>query len=405
MDRNLATFDVCIVGGSIAGNYLCYLLSNTNLKIIVIEEHEQVGLPLQCAGIVSQKLSELIDLPPELILNRVHTAKIVGPSGLFIRLSGNEKPYIIDRVGLDSLFYEKIKHNNNIQYSFGEKFRNFQIIKHNHQKVVLIETNKRKIKADLLVGCDGPLSSVGKVLGVKNKNLYAIQIRIKAHFDENEAVMFFDRRWKELFGWIVPERNSIYRIGMASSKNIVNNFRVFLNRINLNMKQKIDQQGGLIPFGLMNKLAFENVLLLGDSACQVKATTGGGIIMLSIAAKYAANCIKTCFKQNNFSKKKIKKYYEIPCRSTIGKELRIHYLIRLFLEKFSEKDFEKLFQIIKTTKIENHISLYVDMDFPKTLIFQLLKLPFVISFFFKFLMKYPELLVRLLRLIFFKVGS
>jgi len=405
MDRNLATFDVCIVGGSIAGNYLCYLLSNTNLKIIVIEEHEQVGLPLQCAGIVSQKLSELIDLPPELILNRVHTAKIVGPSGLFIRLSGNEKPYIIDRVGLDSLFYEKIKHNNNIQYSFGEKFRNFQIIKHNHQKVVLIETNKRKIKADLLVGCDGPLSSVGKVLGVKNKNLYAIQIRIKAHFDENEAVMFFDRRWKELFGWIVPERNSIYRIGMASSKNIVNNFRVFLNRINLNMKQKIDQQGGLIPFGLMNKLAFENVLLLGDSACQVKATTGGGIIMLSIAAKYAANCIKTCFKQNNFSKKKIKKYYEIPCRSTIGKELRIHYLIRLFLEKFSEKDFEKLFQIIKTTKIENHISLYGDMDFPKTLIFQLLKLPFVISFFFKFLMKYPELLVRLLRLIFFKVGS
>ena len=62
MDRNLATFDVCIVGGSISGNYLCYLLSNTNLKIIVIEEHEQVGLPFQCAGIVSQKLSRLIKL-------------------------------------------------------------------------------------------------------------------------------------------------------------------------------------------------------------------------------------------------------------------------------------------------------------------------------------------------------
>ena len=54
MDSNLATFDVCIIGGSIAGNYLCYLLSNTNLKIVVIEEHQQVGLPLQCAGIVSK---------------------------------------------------------------------------------------------------------------------------------------------------------------------------------------------------------------------------------------------------------------------------------------------------------------------------------------------------------------
>lgn len=403
MDKNLATFDVCIVGGSISGNYLCYLLSNTNLKIIVIEEHEQVGLPFQCAGIVSQKLSRLIDLPKEIILNRVKTAKIVGPSGVYIKLSGNEQPYIIDRIGLDRLFFNKIKQKENVVYCFGERFKTFKYVRDNPQKLVLIETSKRKLKVKMLVGCDGPLSSVAKSLGIKNKNLYAIQIRIKAHFDENEAAMFFDRRWKESFGWIVPERNNIYRIGMASSKNITKNFRVFLNRINLKMEQKIDQQGGLIPYGLMKKLAFENILLVGDSACQVKATTGGGIIMLLIAAKYAANCIKTCFKQENFSKKTIKKYYEIPCRAIIGRELKTHYLIRLFLERFSETDFEKLFQIIKTTKMENQISLYGDMDFPKALIFQLLKIPYVISFFFKFLMKNPELLVRLLRLIFFKV--
>ncbi|MCK4481552.1 MAG: NAD(P)/FAD-dependent oxidoreductase [Candidatus Lokiarchaeota archaeon] len=402
MDQNIEKCDLAIIGASIAGNYLCYLLSKTNLKIVVIEEHEEVGLPFQCAGIISQKLSKLIDLPDEIILNRVKTAKIVGPSGAYIKLSGKEEPYIIDRIGLDRSFFNKIKQKENIVYLFGERFKNFKYLRYNHQKLVLIETSKRKLKAKMLVGCDGPLSSVAKSLGIRNKNLYAIQIRIKAQFDENEAVMFFDKQWKELFGWIVPEGKNLYRIGIASSKNIAKNFRVFLNRLNLKMKQKIDQQGGLIPFGLMNKLAFENILLIGDSACQVKATTGGGIIMLLIAAKYAANCIKTCFKQKNFSKKTIKKYYEIPCRSIIGRELKTHYLIRLFLERFSEKDFEKLFQIIKTTKIENHISLYGDMDFPKALIFQLLKNPFVISFFFKFLMKNPELLVRLLFLIFFK---
>ena len=75
MDRNIDTFDVCIIGGSIAGNYLCYLLSKTNLKVLVIEEHKEIGYPLQCAGILSQKLSKLIDLPKEIILNRVNTAK------------------------------------------------------------------------------------------------------------------------------------------------------------------------------------------------------------------------------------------------------------------------------------------------------------------------------------------
>lgn len=399
MDRELAVFDVCIVGGSIAGNYLSYLLSKTNLKILVIEEHEKVGLPLQCAGIVSQKLSKLIDLPPELILNRVNTAKIVAPSGKYIKLSGNEKPYVIDRVGLDNLFYEKIKHNNNIQYIFGEKFKNFQLIKQNSEKQVLIETNKRKIKAYILVGCDGPLSSVGKILGVKNKNIFASQIRIKSHFDENEAAMFFDQQWRELFGWIVPEGNNIYRIGIASSKNIGKKFHTFLSKLKINPEQKIDQQGGLIPYGMMNKLAFENVLLVGDSACQVKATTGGGIIMLLTAGKYAANCIKNCFKFNKFSRKLIKKSYEIPCRIEIGRELKVHYLIRAFLEKCTEKDFEKVIKIIKTSKIENLISIYGDMDFPRALIFKIIKNPNFIPFLVRFLIRNPQILLKAIRVI------
>ncbi len=399
MDENLPIFDVCIIGGSIAGTYLCYLLSDTNLKVVVIEEHEEVGLPFQCAGIVSQKLSKIVDLPKELILNRVKTAKIVGPTGAYIKLSGNEEPYIIDRIGFDTFFFNKVKQRKNIVFFFGEKFKSFKYVKENHQKLVLIKTSKRKIKVKMLIGCDGPLSSVARSLGVKNKNLYATQIRIKAQFDESEAAMFFNKRWKELFGWIVPEGQGVYRIGMACSKNIAKNFRVFINRMNINIKQKIDQQGGLIPYGLMNKLAFKNILLLGDSACQVKASTGGGIIVLLIAANYAAHCIKTCFKYDKFSKKTIQKYYENPCRSIVGRELKIHYLIRVFLEKFTETDFEKLFQIIKTTKIEDKISLYGDMDFPKALLFQLLKQPSVISFFFNFIVKNPNIIFKFLKIL------
>ncbi|MFX1304256.1 MAG: geranylgeranyl reductase family protein [Promethearchaeota archaeon] len=399
MDRDLATFDVCIVGGSIAGNYLCYLLSKTNLKIIVIEEHKEIGLPLQCAGIVSQKLSKLIDLPQELILNRVETAKIIAPSGKYIKLSDNEQPYIINRIGLDRLFYEKVKLNKNITYVFGEKFKTFKYVKEGIQKHVLIETSKRKLKAKILVGCDGPLSLVAKSFGIINKNLFAIQIRIESGFPVNEAVMYFSPQWKELFGWIVPEGNQIYRIGMACLKNLARNFRHFLKKFNLEMQNKIDQQGGLIPYGLMKKIAFENVLLVGDSACQVKATTGGGIIMLLTAAKFAAICIQKCFKYNNFSRRFIKKYYEAPYISTIGKELKIHYLIRAFLEKFSNRDFEKLFQIIKTSKIEHLISLYGDMDFPKIVIFKLLKNPLVFPFLIKFILKHPGIFIKLLKIL------
>ncbi len=392
-------FDLAIVGASLAGNYLCYLLSNTDLKIAVIEEHKAIGLPFQCAGIVSQKLSRLVNLPNEIILNRVKTAKIIGPTGVYIKLSGNEKPYIIDRIAFDCFFFNKTKIHENVIYFLGEKFKKFEYKKDNHQKHILIETSKRKIKVRMLIGCDGPSSSIASLLGIKNKKLFATQIRIKARFNEDEAVMVFDKRWKELFGWIVPEGQQIYRIGIACSKNIANNFRIFLNKFDIDFQQKISQQGGLIPYGLMNRLSFDNIFLLGDSACQVKASTGGGIIMLLIAAKYAANCIKKCFAYDKFSKKTIQKYYENPCRSIVGRELKIHYLIRSILERFTTDNFYKLFQIIKSTKIENKISFYGDMDFPKALLFKLLKVPSVLSFFFKLILKNPKFIIRILKIL------
>ncbi len=398
-ERNFENFDLCVVGASIAGNYLAYLLSKSNIKIVVIEEHKDIGIPLQCAGIISQKLSHLIELPKDIVLNRVKTAKIINSSGNFIKLSGNEHPYVIDRIALDRLYYDKNKKATNITYYLGERFRSLKYGIENSQKCVLIETSKRLIKSKMLIGCDGPLTSVGKHLKVKNKLLYAAQIRIKGNFNENEAVMYFHPLWKQLFGWIVPEGNNIYRIGIASSKNVKKCFLVYLKKLGININNKIDQQGGIIPYGIMNKSAFNNVLLLGDAAGQVKATTGGGIVMLLTAAKHASNCVKLSFKHNNFSKRFIKKHYEKLCLRTIGKELKLHYIIRLILERLTSEDFEVFFKIVKENKIEYIISLYGDMDFPKDLIFKLLKNPLVFTFLIKFSLKNPNIFIKLLKLL------
>ncbi|MBD3256348.1 MAG: hypothetical protein GF383_14720, partial [Candidatus Lokiarchaeota archaeon] len=259
MKENVERFDICIVGASIAGNFLGYLLSNSNLRIAIIEEHDAIGLPFQCAGIVSQKLAKLIKLDDSLVLNRVKVARLVAPSGKTITLSGNEEPYIIDRIALDRWFYDKIKENPNIKYFLEEKFQKFEYSTENSSKIVLITTSKRKLKAKILVGCDGPLSSVAHSLKIRNRVLYATQIRIKANFSKNEALMYFNKRWKELFGWVVPEGdNQIYRVGLACSKNVNKNFKKFLKLINVNIDDKIDQQGGLIPYGKLNKMAFSN---------------------------------------------------------------------------------------------------------------------------------------------------
>jgi digeranylgeranylglycerophospholipid reductase len=395
-------FDVVIIGGSIAGNYLAYLLSRFQLKILIIEEHSEIGLPLQCAGIISKKLNHLINLPSNLILNRVKIANLVSPSGSAIQLSGDEEPYIIDRIGLDKYFYNKIRANKKIKYLLGEKFQSFNYVIEYDKKNIEIKTSSNVFKAKILVGCDGPVSSVAKGFHQSNDLLYASQIRIKAEFPENEVMLYFHPYWKELFGWIVPEGNNLYKIGVATKSNIAKAFKIFTKLISVNLKDAIDRQGGLIPYGTMQKCAFENVLLLGDAACQVKATTGGGIVMLLTAAKVAANCIKKCFEKQEFSKKLIKKQYEKPAKSLIGNQLKLHYIIRKILEALTPTEFDFLFRIIKSNRIEKLISLYGDMDFPRELAFKILRSFLFQKFLFKFSIKHPLLIIQIIKIYFFQ---
>jgi digeranylgeranylglycerophospholipid reductase len=395
-------FDIIIIGASIAGNYLAYLLSKFHLKVLIIEEHSEIGLPLQCAGIISKKLNRLINLPLNLILNRVMIAKLVSPSGRAIKLSGDEEPYIIDRIGLDRFFYDKISTNKNIKYLLEEKFQSFNYIIEHKKKIVEIKTSSGVFKAKILVGCDGPVSLVAKGCNLSNDLLYASQIRIKADFPENEAMLYFHPYWKELFGWIVPEGNNLYRIGIATKTNIAKAFRKFTKLIGINPKDAIERQGGLIPYGTMKKCAFDNMLLLGDAACQVKATTGGGIVMLLTAAKVAANCIKKCFEKREFSKKFIKKQYEMPTKTLIGSQLKIHYIIRKILEALTPTEFDSLFRIIKSNRIEKLISIYGDMDFPKELTFKVLRSFLFQKFIFKFSIKHPLLIIKMILIYIFR---
>ena len=69
------------------------------------------------------------------------------------------------------------------------------------------------------------------------------------------------------------------------------------------------------------------------------------------------------------------------------------------MEELNAKDFDKLFGVIKVNKIENLISLYGDMDFPKALMFKLIKNPIAISFFLKIFVKNPKIMLKLLRFI------
>ena len=89
----MKTYDATIIGASIAGNRIADILSK-NHDVLLIEEHKKIGLPVQCAGLVSFRLLKLLPkLPKNIILNQVERARFFSPNGNCMELkSKNPQP-------------------------------------------------------------------------------------------------------------------------------------------------------------------------------------------------------------------------------------------------------------------------------------------------------------------------
>ena len=61
---------ITIVGAGPAGSYLAYLLAKKGQAVTIIEEHEKIGSPVQCTGIVTGSIEKFVKLPNDVVANR-----------------------------------------------------------------------------------------------------------------------------------------------------------------------------------------------------------------------------------------------------------------------------------------------------------------------------------------------
>ncbi|MHA1730632.1 MAG: geranylgeranyl reductase family protein [Promethearchaeota archaeon] len=375
-------FDAIIIGAGPAGNFLAWELAKRGLTPLVVETHRRVGQPVQCAGIMSQKLDQLVALPREVVVNRVRRARVVSPSGKSVSMEGRDRPYVIDRAAFDEYLFREAKAAG-ARYRLGERFLGFRRLRPAGRRrgrtgggTVRVKTTAGTYEAPLLAGCDGPLSHVARSCGVRNRTIYGTQVRVE--FDEHErdvASMHFSPDWGDLFAWVVPEGDGVCRVGLGTATHPRRALAKFLSRLGLEDRRVIDRQAGLIPVGHGHQSAFDGVCLLGDAAGQVKATTGGGVVMHLSAGRILADAVDLIHERHggNYSKRLLERYYQRPCDRSVGRQLKVHYLIRVLLNGFTAADWDYLLDLYENTPVGRIFNLYGEMDFPKRFLARLLR--------------------------------
>ena len=95
-------FDVVIVGAGPVGGRAATLLSQDGLRVLMLEEHEEVGRPFQCAGLVTPSAMDVVE-GYHTVLEEVDGALIHGPSGTLVPVGteGTLRTYVVCRKRFD----------------------------------------------------------------------------------------------------------------------------------------------------------------------------------------------------------------------------------------------------------------------------------------------------------------
>ena len=339
-----------IIGAGPIGNYVASLLAKQGEKVQVFEDHKIIGKPIQCTGITTFFLNDLIKIDKQFMVNEIHRTRVFSPNMDFVDIP-LKKNFVVDRTKFDAHLAEMAK-NEGVKYKLNHKYTHCDT----KEGVTAHFANGKSYKGEKLIGTDGPLSAVAKSVDLYGKRTFIIghQARIQTSCEADLVEFFVGEGY---FGWLVPENEKVARLGICCMRNAKEHFE----RLHKKRKGKIlEWQSGIIPlYDPTLTTEKENVCLLGDAATQVKATTLGGIIPGMAASKALAKA----FKEG--------KSYQKLWKKSIGRELWVHLMIHKTMQKFKDKDYNRLIELVKQERVRNAITEH-DREFPSKLMVKLL---------------------------------
>ncbi len=362
---------VSVVGGGPAGLQTASLLAEEGFDVSVFEEHNTVGRPVQCAGLVSKSGVEELGLKlGECTVNEVKGAKIFSPGGECITVQRSATvALVIDRFAFDQLFYRKAK-KAGCDIRLGSRLIDLR----NGKLFLESKGHGEMLGSKIIVGADGANSVVrNSTFGsLAEKNfIQGYQVRAEGSFDRDMVELHFGFFAPGFFAWVIPESEKTARIGLGArlGENAAGQLEKFLQQRNLQVKV-LGKSGALIPLAAPAKrLVDGNTLLVGDAAMQTKATTGGGIVFGLKAAGHCAEAIA-----NNLKHQQSLRAYEKNI-GQLNRELLLHWRIYSYIHSLQAGQFDRLFIKARDAGIERFLEQYGDMDKPSAFMRKILFKP------------------------------
>ncbi len=357
--------NVAIIGAGVIGLTLAIALAKKGIYVTVYDSKKRASDGAERAsGILSKTGLERLHINyKDSVVNSLYGARLHANRVELNVKSKYVQAYVLDRGRLAETLYKDAL-SSGADVLLGRR---------------MYENDIKDIARDpdsIIVGADGAVSSVAKAFDFPGIKEYVLTYKAeysRARIEDKHRVdlFFANSVSNRFFGWTAPYSDSKLEIGIGTSNSSKGNSRsafekLIKNDLIASMIDGAKQDGAhasLIPLSARKKTVKGNVLLAGDAAGQIKATTGGGLIFGIACAKIASEVIIS-----NINSNVPLTAYENEWRKAYGLDLKLHSLLHRYYSRRGTLGLELLMRTAKLLGAEDFFSKYGDMDSPKAMI-------------------------------------
>ncbi len=282
-------YDVIVVGSGPAGGTAARYAARRGLKVLLLDKRKEIGVPVQCGEYVAgdaevrnifpavTDLEDLMQVPHRVKQLDTPVIRIWSPRGRAYDLPF--QGYTVRRDKMDQGIADQAVEE-------GAELRTETVV--TKVRGAQVDTNRGTFEGKVIVGCDGPRSTVAQSAGLPWP-VSAPAMSTTAEGDFSDATeMFFGNLAPGGYAWIIPKAHCA-NVGLGTWERFHGNLRSLYDKfLDGRGIRGGKATGGYVPvLGPVDRTVAGNVLLAGDSAGMVMATNGGGINVSMLAGRIA----------------------------------------------------------------------------------------------------------------------
>ena len=378
--------DALIIGAGPIGGYLAKKLCQAGHTVLMIEEHNQIGRPFQCAGLVNPGSMEKVGLEST-ALTRIWGARIHGPGGTLVEIGSPERTRtwsVCRKLFDEAVVAQAISAGGSLMLNSTPKGTSIS----EEYVVTTISTDNTEltVKSKVVLGCDGAHSWVRRYhrMGRVRETMIGFQIDVTGYLHkEGKLDMYTGQQIAPgFFAWAIPTGTTT-RIGTFSRPDLLGgksseetlaellNHKLWKDRFE--GCSEVGRYCGPVPAKPIKKPAIGRILLFGDAAGLCKPTTGGGIGPGFTHIDNSMALVSTLIESNNIDFNATDRWARQIIKPITRKHDRARALRDAFLTNSTDEELEAIFRIWSRPEVIALIQKYGEIENPIPLGLKMLK--------------------------------